>query len=149
MGLSDHPAKRIYNWVYQAAANQSNTQLGLSGYSAKPANGWVYQTTGSQANTVTFPQFPQHQIITQSSQPSVGFIRPLTNHMHLYQQYTYINNALISTTNQPSQHSWVYQAINNNTCTYINNKRPFPGPGPTMDPQEYNSPTSPSNTSLC
>ena len=41
---------------------------------------------------------------------------------------TYINNTLISTTNhQPSQPSWVYQAINNNTCTYINNKQPFPG----------------------
>ena len=33
---------------------------------------------------------------------------------------TYINNTRISTTNhQPSQHHWVYQAINNNTCTYI------------------------------
>ena len=41
---------------------------------------------------------------------------------------TYINNTLISTTNhQPIRHHWVYQAINNNTCTYINNKRPFPG----------------------
>ena len=63
----------------------------------------------------------------QSSQPSVGFIRLSTNRLHLYQQYTYINNALISTTNhQPSQHRWVYQAINNNTCTYINNKWPLP-----------------------
>ena len=64
--------------------------------------------------------------------------------------YTYLNNTLISTTNhQESQHSWVYQAINNNTCTYINNKWPFLGLGPTMDPQAYNSPTSPSSTSLC
>ena len=38
LGLSDHPAKPIYNWVYQAAANQANTLLGLLGYSAKPTN---------------------------------------------------------------------------------------------------------------
>ena len=92
LGLSDRPAKPIYNWVYQAAANQANTLLGLSSYSAKPANSWVYQTTGSQANTVPLPHFPRHQIITQSIQPSVGFIRPSTTHLHLYQQYTYINN---------------------------------------------------------
>ena len=50
----------------------------------------------------------------------------LSDHQQI--TYTYINNTLISTTNhQPSQHHWVYQAINNNTCTYINNKRPFLG----------------------
>ena len=60
LGLSDRPAKPIYNWVYQAASNQANTLLGLSGYSTKPANSWVYQTVGSQANTVISPQSPQH-----------------------------------------------------------------------------------------
>ena len=43
LGLSDRPAKPIYNWVYQAAANQASTPLGLLGYSAKLANSWVYQ----------------------------------------------------------------------------------------------------------
>ena len=85
LGLSDRPAKPIYNWVYQATATQANSLLGLSGYSAKPTNSWIYHTAGSQDNTVTFPQFPQHQIITQSIQPLVAFIRPSTIHLHLYQ----------------------------------------------------------------
>ena len=117
LGLSDRPAKPIYNWVYQAAANQANTLLGLSGYSAKPANSWVYQIGGSQANTVTFPQFSQHQNLHSQASLQLG----LSDRQQI--ACTYINNTLRSTTNhQPSQHHWVYQAINNNTCTYINKR---------------------------
>ena len=52
----------------------------------------------------------------QSSQPSL-----------VYQTVNKLP-VLISTTNHyPSQHSWVYQAINSNTCTYVNNKQLFLG----------------------
>ena len=53
----------------------------------------------------------------QSSQPSVGFIKPSTNRLHLYQQYTYINNALISTINDHFQVSFPAVSSNSIQCT--------------------------------
>ena len=77
--------------------SQANLQLGLSDCQQITCT-YINNTLMSTMHLYLQP------IIIQAN--TVGFIIPSTNHLHLYQQYTYINNALISTTNhQPSQYT--------------------------------------------
>ena len=93
LGLSDRPAKPIYNWVYQATATQANSLLGLSSYSAKPANSWFYQTAGSQSN-IHIDDQPSHLVD--------GFIRLLIQAISLL--------GLSGYSSKPAN-SWVYHDV--------------------------------------
>ena len=74
---------------------------------------WVYQTVNKSPVLIS----AINTYISGIVKPTlVGFIRPSTNLLYLYQQ------PIISQSNP----HWVYQAINNNACPHINHNDHFP-----------------------
>ena len=106
------PWDRLWTWILCQHIGCFTTSFYIYIRHSQANPRWVYQTINKSPILISAINI----YISGTVKPTlVGFIRLSTNFLYLYQQPIIIQ----------ANPDWVYQAINNNTCPYINHKRPF------------------------